>query len=233
MTRQDYRHELKYRISFYQYLELRSVIAAIMQRDENTVDAAGYNIRSLYFDDIYHSAYNEKEDGIGVRKKYRVRIYNYSDKSIKLECKHKNDTYIFKEALSLVSQEYEQLMQQRIGFLLDNAAPLAKEFYIDYRCNVLRPTVIVDYEREAYIDTVGSVRITFDKDIKSGYSSSDIFNKNIPLYSVFEDDSMILEVKFTKILPEKIKKLFTVKNYTRISASKFMLCAERLSNSII
>ena len=38
----------------------------------------GYLIRSLYFDDYWNSAYEEKESGVLMRKKYRIRIYNYS-----------------------------------------------------------------------------------------------------------------------------------------------------------
>ena len=51
--------------------------------------AGGYTIRSLYFDDYCNSAYEEKDAGILMRKKYRVRIYNGSDKVIKLERKKK------------------------------------------------------------------------------------------------------------------------------------------------
>ncbi len=47
----------------------------------------GYMIRSLYFDDYWNSAYEEKESGVLMRKKYRIRIYDYSDRSIKLERK--------------------------------------------------------------------------------------------------------------------------------------------------
>ena len=54
-------------------------------------------IRSLYFDDYWNSAYEEKESGVLMRKKYRIRIYNYSAESIKLERKKKFGSYIYKE----------------------------------------------------------------------------------------------------------------------------------------
>lgn len=49
----------------------------------------GYMIRSLYFDDYWMSAYQEKSMGVLDRKKYRIRIYNYSDATIKLERKRR------------------------------------------------------------------------------------------------------------------------------------------------
>ena len=68
--------------------------------------AGGYTIRSLYFDDYCNSAYEEKDAGILMRKKYRVRIYNGSDKVIKLERKKKSGSWIYQaeEPLSALSR---------------------------------------------------------------------------------------------------------------------------------
>ena len=54
-----------------------------------------YMIRSLYFDDYFNTAYEEKDAGVLERKKYRIRVYNCSDSSIKLERKKKFGSYIF------------------------------------------------------------------------------------------------------------------------------------------
>ena len=68
----------------------------LIQLDKHATNG-GYTIRSLYFDDYWNSAYAEKDAGILVRKKYRIRIYNFGTNSIKLERKKKVDTYILKE----------------------------------------------------------------------------------------------------------------------------------------
>ena len=67
-------------------------------------------IRSLYFDDYFNSAYEEKGMGTFYRKKYRIRIYNCSDKSIKLERKKKQGSYIYKEAASLSKEEVYKIL---------------------------------------------------------------------------------------------------------------------------
>ena len=67
-------------------MELR--MKHLLKKDPHASDG-GYMIRSLYFDDYWNSAYEEKESGILMRKKYRIRIYDYSDRSIKLERKKK------------------------------------------------------------------------------------------------------------------------------------------------
>ena len=40
---------------------------------------------------------------------------------------------------------------------------LCREFYVEYVSNVLRPRVIVDYEREPWILDAGTVRVTFGR----------------------------------------------------------------------
>ena len=68
-----FRHEVKHSISYSDYLILRSRLRAVMKPDENSSDGI-YEIRSLYFDNIYDKALKEKIDGIGIREKFRIRF---------------------------------------------------------------------------------------------------------------------------------------------------------------
>jgi hypothetical protein len=43
--------------------------------------------------------------------------------------------------------------------------------------DLLKPKTIVDYTREAYVYPVGNVRITFDKSIRTGIYSKNLFDK--------------------------------------------------------
>ena len=78
----------------------------------------GYFIRSLYFDDYWNTAYAEKDAGVLLRKKYRVRIYHCSDRSIKLERKKKFGSWIYKEAAPLTRAEFERILAGDYDFLL-------------------------------------------------------------------------------------------------------------------
>lgn len=228
-----YRHELKYYINKYQYDDLRRILLTIAKKDENIVDDKDYMIRSLYFDDYYNTAYREKEDGVRTRKKYRIRIYNCSDRSIKLECKHKKDAFIFKESIHLNLEEFHKIIEGDPSFLILKNHPMANEFFIDYRTNLLRPKVIVDYEREAFIEPVGNVRITFDKKVRAALGREDIFRNNISTYNILPEDIMILEVKFTGFLPENLRKILGTRNYTQVPASKFCLCVDKVKGIVI
>ena len=83
-----YRNEWKYLIDTAQKELICRRLEPVMELDKHARNG-GYMLRSLYFDDYYNSAYEEKEAGVLQRKKYRIRIYNCSDRSIKLERKKK------------------------------------------------------------------------------------------------------------------------------------------------
>ena len=78
-TQERYRHELKYLINEGEHSALACRMAPVFKLDKHA-RSGGYTIRSLYFDDYCNSAYEEKDAGILMRKKYRVRIYNGSAK---------------------------------------------------------------------------------------------------------------------------------------------------------
>ena len=109
------RHELKYIISFRDYYELRSRAMAFMRRDEHG-DNGKYFIRSLYLDDIMLSDYNQKMDGWNRRRKYRIRIYDFSDEIIKFEIKDKFDSCISKVSDTITIDEYNCIVQGNFDF---------------------------------------------------------------------------------------------------------------------
>ena len=128
-TQERYRHELKYLINEGEHAALACRMAPVFKLDKHA-RAGGYTIRSLYFDDYCNSAYEEKDAGILMRKKYRVRIYNGSDKVIKLERKKKYGSWIYKEDAPLTRGEFEQILAGDYDFLLRSPHQLCREFYI-------------------------------------------------------------------------------------------------------
>ena len=87
-SREAFRNEWKYLISTSEKEMLMLRLKPFLQPDPHAGEG-GYYIRSLYFEDYWNSAYAEKEAGVLMRKKYRIRIYNNNDKFIKLERKKK------------------------------------------------------------------------------------------------------------------------------------------------
>jgi hypothetical protein len=224
-VRKVLRHELKYYINYKDYYLLRASIGAVMKRDYNANESGKYHIRSLYFDDIYERALAEKVAGNDDRCKYRIRIYNYKDDQIKLERKQKHGQFIKKTSIELSRDEYESLIAGDCDFLLNHGSRMAKDVYIKMKTELLRPRVIVDYTREAYVSPIEDVRVTFDIDLKGSTMMSSIFDESIPCMPVYEHGMMVLEVKFNKYLPESIKcALSSAKAMQRSAISKYVLC---------
>ena len=220
------RHELKYHITPAEMTVLRNLLTPTMQLDPNGDEHNEYHIRSLYFDTINDDALEEKIAGVGNRKKYRIRIYNFSDKVIKLECKSKYGDLISKQSVSIPRELADQLIAGDPDGLQRMRHPLLHDVYREMRTRLLRPVVIVDYVREAYIHPAQDVRITFDKTLRTGMYATDMFNPMLPTFPVFDDPVEILEVKFNEFLPTYIQSLISGVTAQRSAVSKYTWCRQ-------
>ena len=220
-----FRHEIKYYINYREYILLRNTLKALAQLDKYAGDSGEYRIRSLYFDDVYESALNQKLGGSDYRKKYRIRIYNFNDDVIKFEKKIKQGQFVTKKSIRLSRDEYERIIAGEYEFLLRRTEPLASELFLELKNNRLRPRVIVDYVREAYVYPFENIRITFDKDLHSGMWMTDIFDPNAPTMPMYEEGTMVLEVKFEKSLPAHIRGILNnIDAAERSAISKYVIC---------
>ena len=220
------RHELKYSINFMQYQLLRKKLSIVLKPDPHAGPKGTYHIRSLYFDDFKNTARFDKQAGVIRRKKYRIRIYDYSDKCIKFECKTKNNQYVSKESVRISREEAEKIVAGNFSFLANSESCLLRELYLECRCNLLRPVVMVDYLREAYVHPVGNVRITFDMALHTNLGSLCLFECNAPTMGVDEECGIILEVKFDDVLPLHIRGLFPSTIRPQSANGKFAICRE-------
>jgi len=223
---QQVRHELKYYISQGQYQVLARMLRILLSKDEHTDENAEYFIRSLYFDTIFDDALLDKIAGVENRNKYRIRIYNCSDSIIRMECKSKYGNYITKRQVVISRDLCEQLMAGDPTGLENTSSGLLREVFREMRLNLLRPVVIVDYMREAYQHPAEDIRITFDKQLRSGLFSHDLFNPNLPTVPPLASDQIILEVKYNRLLPPYISDILSLAAgwSSRSAISKYTLC---------
>lgn len=225
-SKEIYRNEWKYLISTSEKEILKLRMKHFLRLDPHAENGS-YMIRSLYFDDYWNSAYEEKEAGILMRKKYRIRIYNCSDHSIRLERKKKFGSYIYKESAPLTRTETEKIIAGDYSFLLHSPYDLCREFYIECISNVMRPRTIVDYDREPWIMDEGTVRITFDADVRAAVGSFDLFDPQLPTLPVLGPGKMVMEVKFTEMLPQIVREILPPQAEEFTAVSKYVLCYEK------
>ncbi|MBN1777841.1 MAG: polyphosphate polymerase domain-containing protein [Clostridiales bacterium] len=224
MNAARFRHELKYLINLPDWALLKTRMAGVMERDKNAGETGEYWIRSLYFDDYWNSAFEDKEAGVELRHKYRLRIYDCRDTVINLERKLKIGPYIHKESAPITRMQYGMLMEGNYLFLEKSEHKLLREFYFECTSRVMRPRVMVDYDREPFVMGAGDVRITFDKHVRAGFGKMDLFDPFLPMAEVLPANQMIMEIKYTEFLPRIIRQLLPPRSSIMTAASKYVLC---------
>ncbi len=219
-----YRHELKFltqeRILFY----LEQKTNHLLKKDTHVGEKGFYNIRSLYFDDMYNSCYFENENGTDPREKFRIRIYNGDSSRIQLELKQKQNSKCYKSSTPISYERCVRLLEGKSLDVNDNDTYLYKKFYLQTKLRNLKPAVIVDYNRVPYIWNQGNVRITFDRDIKSSFDYHNFFKKSVIGRPILRSYANLLEVKFDEFLPDFIYEILQTGELTQTAFSKYYLC---------
>jgi len=223
------RHEYKFLLHTGAYMQLRKLLKNVMQPDHNSINNEGYHIRSLYFDDIYDTALKEKYLGYINRKKFRIRIYDYSDRVIKLEIKEKHQDYVQKKACIISRDEYQKILSGDTMFLHDGNNGIKEKYYLEFRNNLLKPKVIVDYLREAYVLPYNQIRITFDKNLSAAKPHENIFDRDIYSKQVGQEYAIILEVKYNNFFPNHLRQVLEMYCNSRLAVSKYLICRECLT----
>jgi hypothetical protein len=218
-----YRNELKYYINAHQKKLMANKLSKVCQRDPFSDADGGYLISSLYFDDYNQSSFFDKLSGIRDRKKYRVRVYNYQPNVIKLERKIKREYVTDKSHIQISKEEYDSLVSGDASFLRHKDDVVAKDFYLYHQTKNLRPRVVVEYRREAFIYKYGDVRICFDYLLKAGVYQKDLFSTGY-MISAIPHDQIILEVKYTGYFPDVIRNIIQINNLQWQSSSKYAKC---------
>lgn len=199
-------------------------------------DPQEYTVRSIYFDTPWFNFYDEKIEGLKVRKKLRIRGYNQAETNglVFLEIKRKYTNYISKNRASLKSQDLTSFFQHPnpedlIVALTENGDELndARRFLYHFYRRGLRPANLVVYDREAYFSKFdATLRLTFDKNLRSSMYPS--------LFHLFDETRFhfalprhfILEVKFYHGLPVWVQSLITRFRLPRLALSKYTICLD-------
>ena len=208
-----------------------------------------YTVRSVYYDTKRFDCYEEKIEGLKVKKKFRIRGYNSCEENsiVFLEIKRKYEDFIEKNRAPLKWNQIEALFSKsgldthsqnpvtdsfgvgRIPFEKNSKEDEnARLFLYNYYRKKLLPTVLVIYEREAFYSKFDqTLRITFDKNIRSLlYPSLDLLyiNENVK-YTL--PHHFIFEVKFHRgCLPFWIKSIITRYQLQRLALSKYTICID-------
>lgn len=220
----EYRNELKFQVSDADLIKIKYRLKPLMQYDSHQ-GSRGYSIRSLYFDDIYDSGMTQNEEGISLRDKYRIRIYNGNTDQIRLEKKSKYRQMTKKISQSLTKETCDALLYHNMDFLSrvlrEDADSILKGLVIKMLQKNLVPKCIVEYDRFAFVERIGNVRITFDRNISGSKLIDRFYDAALNVVPIMPQGHQILEVKYDELLPGYLLSAIDLGTLHRQSFSKY------------
>ena len=191
------REEVKYLLNLDEYSKKRDYLKKILIPDEHN-NQQGYLVRSLYFDTFDDRDFYEKEMGIELRRKIRLRVYDPKSKYAYLEIKQKQGKYQQKRSLKL-----------------------EKKDAIDISKGIYEP--LLKYKDVFALECYAYMKITFDRNIRSTESNFNVFDENLLTSPVLDNSNVILEVKYNGFLLSYIKDALKNSVKTNTSVSKYSL----------
>lgn len=217
------RYEMKYPLTDVDLFLLRQRLLAVIPHDPNAGENGKYHIDSLYFDNFENKAVFEKTSGVHSRVKWRIRLYNEKTDNIHLEKKAKENNQIFKTSAPLSPKEVTAIRRNEIQWMEKDERALVRELYIHMTQYLIKPRVIVGYNREAFVYHYGNVRITFDSYLKTSVADTNILQmKKVLMVPASYEHPHLLEVKYDNYLPESIRNMLELSGRPQEAYSKYL-----------
>jgi hypothetical protein len=237
--------EYKYLFPASIWSTLRTRISRMSELDPYAArtEAGEYTIRSVYFDTRRFDAYEEKIEGVRVRRKFRVRVYGErTPESVAfLEIKRKDGVLLTKYRAPVLfdnlgvlfeTHDIDRYVRKNGGVGVDRE--FARRWLYHYYSRDLRPVVLVTYERVPFVCTDNpDLRITLDSNLRTRLATS--------LVNMHEDGDMLtpamrgfgtLEVKFTRGVPRWLRDVIHEFGLKRMALSKYTISLDALRHGL-
>lgn len=225
----QYRVEKKYICTEQELQILQTRLSALMNYDKNQVTDR-YLIRSMYFDTYDNRFFHENEAGIDNRKKYRIRTYNCEAGNIRLEIKSKLHGYTHKDQCTISKELYEQLSRGQLPKYEKSFEQPMQAFFLEMAQHMLKPVIIIEYERTAFVSEIGNVRITFDRNISASREMTHFFDKNLRKMPLMSGGHHILEVKYDELIPDYINQVLELGRLEQTTFSKYYIARQMIGD---
>lgn len=228
---QKQRFELKYMLEEDMACQVRELIAAHLELDENGVGKPNYSypVHSLYLDspDLY--TFWTTINGDKNRFKLRIRFYNDLPTSpVFFEIKRRMNNCILKQRGGVKKEAVARLLRGHLPapsdmLSSDPKALLAVQNFLGLVDKLQAiPQAHVCYLREAYIDPVSdNTRVTFDRNVFTEPRHTPTFSTAMHEPSQPFGKRVILELKFTDRFPDWLRHIVESFHLMQCGAAKY------------
>jgi hypothetical protein len=229
------RLELKYLIGERTAARIRRQIAPYCRNDEHSFESPtrrGYPVRSLYLDTPSLAFHRAKEQGLPERFKLRVR--SYRDGEFWLEHKQRSADIVRKARAHFHGKAVRDAALGEAKVAGDDASGRRlRDRFARMVCETgAHPTVLIRYDREAFVSEVDSyARVTFDRNIE--FQRTDRWALDAderrwdPLDRHFRPETprppVVMEIKCELAVPGWLVDTVRRNDLRRVSISKYSL----------
>ena len=238
--------ELKFLVTTRQRKAITRAISGHLERDPFGDAAGRYPVVSLYYDNAPRDVYWEQVQGVGSRRKLRVRVYGGATECPPVsfvEIKHKLDGRTVKRraaldlpsALALCADRPTAAALEHLAHLSAAEGRVVEEARAMARSRGLAPTCVVRYDREAFHGRADApdLRLTFDDHVV--YRLHDL----VPVADDQDFDATllasgthVLEVKVARSMPYWLSSLLAAEGCLLQSHSKYCQIIERHEHAL-
>lgn len=210
------RVEYKYLIDENQYNDLLDEIRLHLKSDKHGMTT----IQSLYFDTDNYLLIRRSIEKPKYKEKIRLRSYGLADddKKVFLELKKKANGVVYKRRISTKERDAFSFI---LSGNLPDSSQITKE--IDYFIKMyssLEPSMLVLYDRTAFVDPNSNLRITFDRNVRYRTERLNL-HSDLDGELILKNGEILMEVKSDYAIPLWfVKKLSQNRVYKR-SFSKY------------
>lgn len=210
------RYEIKYLISYEQYINLIELMKNHMVLD----NYGKHLINNIYFDTPDFKIIRKSIERPNYKEKLRVRSYNNDCSNVFIELKKKYNKIVYKRRINCSKEDVYNYIINDKSLPVDNQIQKEinyfKTFYRD-----LYPAVFISYERESFYGIEHKdFRITFDHNIK--VRDYDVFNLGVHEgNNIIDGNNVLLEVKTILGIPNWLLSFLSTNKIYKTSFSKY------------
>ncbi len=225
------RLEFKYLLNRAQYYRLCQELGAYMVSDPHSNGQQSYKVTSLYYDTADYRAYQDKMDGLSLRRKIRVRAYGHAMVTPQTPCfveikQHFNHT-ISKKRVILPYAAGVELFE--VGGNTPTAATpedraVIEEIQFLAHTMRLQPACVISYQRLAFngTDYDPGLRVTFDTSLTCrSHDLTLLTSGHADNHYLLSPEWSVMEVKVNHRVPYWLMQLIGKYGCARRRVSKY------------
>ena len=211
------RYEMKYILSPAQTAFLKARLSGRMEEDKYGLTS----IASLYYDTPDHRLIRTSIEKPPFKEKIRLRSYGMATESstVFLEIKRKADRIVYKRRVPSTIPSVEAFFLGKGELCEDGQIAREVAYFRDYYKN-LTPSFLIIYDRIAYCERDGDLRLTIDHNPR--YRVKDLnLTTSMEGISLLKEGETILEIKVRGAMPLWLSVILAEGKIYKTSFSKY------------